>query len=171
MHLGLGSAPVRDGSGLFRTLVFHFRIGCLARIGFIQNVCLPYPSWLLSVGRRPIGFLVRTNRSCPCARPIVLEGCVDNAFLEAPCCLLNFVDNLCLGFPFWFLSVGWRWNWRLGPLLVSEELVIVPSSVSSTSWLVKSFRRDSDWPRSLLISASPRCAGRLQNLTLEAPRP
>ena len=104
------------------------------RIGMLQDSCLESPFWLLSqkVGRRRRSRrLVRTNRGCPCARPIILGWRVDNAFLEpsswlpSVCrrrigCLqkvrrrrwIGLLQNACLE-PFWLPSVGRR---RIGLL-------------------------------------------------------
>ena len=76
--------------GFFRTPVLNRRFGCLASVGGGSG------DW-----SGPIA-------SAQCTRRIVLVGCVDNAFIGAPFCLFNFIDNLRLEFPFWFLSVGWR---------------------------------------------------------------
>ena len=100
----------------------------------LQNSCLESPFWLLSqkVGRRRRSRrLVRTNRGCPCARPIILGWRVDNAFLEpsswlpSVCrrrigCLqkvrrrrwIGLLQYACLE-PFWLPSVGRR---RIGLL-------------------------------------------------------
>ena len=108
-----------------------------------------------------VGRLFRTNRSCPCTRPIVFDGRVGNGFLGAPCCLFGFLDNSC----FWFLFVGWRWRWRrngrLGTLPVSEELVVAPSCVGGRSWLSRICGRDNAGLRSLLVSVSRGYAGHL----------
>ena len=121
VHVGCLSS-VGGGSGVFRVPVFHFRLGCLASVGGGLVVW----SGPIAVAHAPV--------QLSCSVVLITH------FLGAPCCLLLLLDNLLLGFPFWFLSVRWRWNGRVGPLPVSEELVLVSSCVSNASWLVRSFR-------------------------------